>query len=115
MARSPLLREMRPSPYPPTSVSLPLYRASPDAHRRVCEAVTGPDPLRCGHDRPISHAAACLAAWGGQAGEPHPSSSAIDGVENKTRQIKKPTLPASERVSAPALTPVATEQISTLQ
>ena len=49
---SPLLRETRPSPYPPTSASLPLYRASP-MRIAVCGAATGPDPLHCGHDRPI--------------------------------------------------------------
>ena len=51
MARSPLLREKRPSPYPPTSASLPLYRAS-RVRIEVCETATGPEPLRCGHDPP---------------------------------------------------------------
>ena len=82
---------------------LPLYRASP-MRIAVCEAATRHAPTAPRHDRPIQRVAACLAALGRPGRRTSPVFVSHRQRRKQIRQTKKPTLPASERGSLPALT-----------
>ena len=104
MARSPLQRDRD-----RRRTRLLRHRCRCTAHLpkriAVCEAATDPVPMCSGHDHSIQRAAACLAALGRPGRRTPPVFVSHQQRRKQARQTKKSTLPASERGSAPALTP----------